>query len=324
MPTDEMGRRRREHPSPQSKGGDASMTETCDDAEVMRIWRECGLPEYFLGNGGTNYRLVAFAKACAKQAPPSSAGWQPMASAPAAWSDVLAERRRQIESEGWTPEHDDAHENGALARAAACYAIGQTLDRKGSKARSIPDWSLWPWDAKWWKPRSHRENLVRSGALILAEIERLDRAPSQEGASEGEGETDDNSSPAVAAPFDPDEYRVLATGSRHARHDGPIVRVMNGYFEKHGKHLTVAAGGMRGVDTLVEQWCEDRGVPFKRYPVDHAIDGPWPAAGPRRNKRMHDDFRPHEVVAFPGGSGTASMMAIARRAETPVNEVRYV
>lgn len=33
----------------------------CDDAEVMRLWRECGLPEYFLGNGGTNHKLVAFA-----------------------------------------------------------------------------------------------------------------------------------------------------------------------------------------------------------------------------------------------------------------------
>lgn len=34
----------------------------CDDAEVMRIWRECGLPEFFLGNGGTNDKLVEFAK----------------------------------------------------------------------------------------------------------------------------------------------------------------------------------------------------------------------------------------------------------------------
>lgn len=34
----------------------------CDDADVMRIWREVGLPEYFLGNGGTNFKLVAFAR----------------------------------------------------------------------------------------------------------------------------------------------------------------------------------------------------------------------------------------------------------------------
>lgn len=34
----------------------------CDDTEVMRLWRESGLPEYFLGNGGTNHKLVDFAK----------------------------------------------------------------------------------------------------------------------------------------------------------------------------------------------------------------------------------------------------------------------
>lgn len=38
-----------------------------DDAGVMRLWRKAGLPEYFLGNGGTNYRLVAFAQACFSQ-----------------------------------------------------------------------------------------------------------------------------------------------------------------------------------------------------------------------------------------------------------------
>ena len=37
--------------------------EKVDDREVMRLWRECGLPEYFLGNGGTNDKLVAFAQA---------------------------------------------------------------------------------------------------------------------------------------------------------------------------------------------------------------------------------------------------------------------
>lgn len=34
----------------------------CDDGEIMKIWRECGLPEWFLGNGGTNHKLVAFAE----------------------------------------------------------------------------------------------------------------------------------------------------------------------------------------------------------------------------------------------------------------------
>lgn len=41
----------------------------CDDREVMRLWRECGLPEFFLGNGGTNHKLVAFADRIRNKAP---------------------------------------------------------------------------------------------------------------------------------------------------------------------------------------------------------------------------------------------------------------
>lgn len=82
--------------------------------------------------------------------------------------DVLAERRRQIESEGWTPEHDDEHSLGEMAGAAACYANNAGL------GRVLPPRS-WPWDASWWKPKDRRRDLVRAAALLLAEIERLDR-----------------------------------------------------------------------------------------------------------------------------------------------------
>ena len=35
----------------------------------------------------------------------------------------------------------------------------------------------WPWDEKWWKPFPDPiRNLVKSAALIVAEIERLQRA----------------------------------------------------------------------------------------------------------------------------------------------------
>lgn len=87
----------------------------------------------------------------------------------AAANDVLAERNRQVSEEGWTPAHDDAHNRRELAQAAACYAYGEQIDTQTGC-------HLWPWSEHWWKPRSERENLVRAGALILAEIERLDRA----------------------------------------------------------------------------------------------------------------------------------------------------
>lgn len=87
----------------------------------------------------------------------------------AAVRDVLAERRRQIETEGWTPEHDDTHREGELATAAACYI------RPALRSATTDD--PWPWDEAWWKPRSRRRDLVRAAALIIAEVERLDRLP---------------------------------------------------------------------------------------------------------------------------------------------------
>lgn len=102
--------------------------------------------------------------------------------------DVLLERQRQVEIEGWTPEHDDEHREGGLAFAAACYAghagaesaILSGTDADGARfVHRIQEWVRygWPWGRSWWKPAPNlRRNLVKAGALILAEIERLDRA----------------------------------------------------------------------------------------------------------------------------------------------------
>lgn len=92
--------------------------------------------------------------------------------------DVLAERERQKTAEGWTTEHDDTHKNGELSLAAASYAIGGrwTKDRDGVylvEPHHMP--IIWPWSRAWWKPTDRRRNLVKAAALILAEIERLDR-----------------------------------------------------------------------------------------------------------------------------------------------------
>ncbi len=105
------------------------------------------------GGGTTGYRRPAREAAC----------------------DVLIERLRQIAREGWTPVHDDKYELGQLARAAAAYAAhaGQPECARATFADEPP--ALWPWDGEWWKPKDPRADLVRAGALILAEIERLDR-----------------------------------------------------------------------------------------------------------------------------------------------------
>lgn len=84
--------------------------------------------------------------------------------------DVLAERRRQVEVEGWTTGHDDQHVDGDLAVVAACYAI--------SDGDEPPP--MWPWDPSWWRPAGDRRNLVKAAALIIAEIERRDRAAARQ------------------------------------------------------------------------------------------------------------------------------------------------
>lgn len=93
---------------------------------------------------------------------------------PDAITDVVRERARQIAVEGWTPEHDDAHIDGQLAQAAACYAHeAARTDRTDPRRDGAP--LSWPWSRDWWKPKDRRHDLVRAGALIIAEIERLDR-----------------------------------------------------------------------------------------------------------------------------------------------------
>lgn len=97
--------------------------------------------------------------------------------------DVLAERQRQISAEGWTPEHDDAHHaKGDLAMAASCYA-SQAFRPERAKREVCPGY--WPWEFDWWKPGDTRRDLIKAGALILAEIERLDRAAMSAQAGKG-------------------------------------------------------------------------------------------------------------------------------------------
>ena len=95
--------------------------------------------------------------------------------ATAAAHDVLAERRRQVDAEGFQVADDDRYQEGQMSAAAAAYTIDACANVTGHASLSKPP-SVWPWDPKWWKPDGARRNLVKAAALILAEIERLDRA----------------------------------------------------------------------------------------------------------------------------------------------------
>lgn len=82
--------------------------------------------------------------------------------------DVLDERRGQRTREGFIDAHDDEHDSGELARAGACYALFSQTPTSQAPL-------LWPLEARWWKPSNVRRMLVKAAALIIAEIERIDR-----------------------------------------------------------------------------------------------------------------------------------------------------
>lgn len=107
---------------------------------------------------------------------------------------IAAERQRQIEKEGWTHDHDEEHKMGELTEAAKCYATVGAAIIRGSSAEEWPVSMFdgfndsiveWPWEDESWKPAASAErNLIKAGALIAAELDRLHRraaTPSPQG-----------------------------------------------------------------------------------------------------------------------------------------------
>jgi hypothetical protein len=84
---------------------------------------------------------------------------------------IAAERQRQIQYEGYTSEHD---RQGAVTWAAVCYAAPEPVYRKDVRQGGVCFWE--PWPPQWWRTEGDRvSQLVKAGALIAAEIDRLNR-----------------------------------------------------------------------------------------------------------------------------------------------------
>lgn len=77
---------------------------------------------------------------------------------------IAKERQRQIESEGYTPERDDRYKSEELLDAAMQYIGAGLID-------------CWPFGEDEYKPHDtdRARDLVKAGALIAAEIDRLKR-----------------------------------------------------------------------------------------------------------------------------------------------------
>lgn len=85
---------------------------------------------------------------------------------------IGAERLRQIRVEKFTHAHDDEHAEGELTAAADCYLFLTHAIVAPDNQRGL----IWPWHPLWFKPSPDpRRNLVKAGALYLAEGERYER-----------------------------------------------------------------------------------------------------------------------------------------------------
>ena len=83
---------------------------------------------------------------------------------------IAAEREAQIRK--WGDDHDDDHDEDSLTDAAVAYAERSRFSEQELRDKES---GWWPWETQEWKPGSRRRMLVKAGALLAAEIDKLDR-----------------------------------------------------------------------------------------------------------------------------------------------------
>ena len=81
----------------------------------------------------------------------------------------------------------------------------------------------------------------------------------------------------------------------------------------------IVHGAATGADTLAGKFAQRNGIPVISVPAKWNLHGR--SAGPRRNQKIIDRYRPHKLIAFPGGVGTADMVRRAKAAGILVVEV---
>src|SRR5688572_9601474 len=112
--------------------------------------------------------------------------------------------------------------------------------------------------------------------------------------------------------------RVLVCGGREFS-DATLLNSTLDRLHAERRFTVLIEGGARGADTMAGEWADRCGIDRMTYRAEWAKFGR--ASGPSRNERMLADGKPALVLAFPGGTGTAHMMRIARAARVEVIEV---
>ncbi len=88
----------------------------------------------------------------------------------------------------------------------------------------------------------------------------------------------------------------------------------------------IVSGAAKGADTLAAKYARIHGYELHEFPADWNKYGY--AAGPIRNKQMHEFIKPHKYrvcVCFWDGKsrGTKDNFELAERNQTPLKVIRY-
>lgn len=133
-----------------------------------------------------------------------------------------------------------------------------------------------------------------------------------------------------------DEFRILVCGGRdygrfwngtewvpNRRQLDRLRRTLDAALEaarSAGKVAVIIHGNARGADLLADQYAREKSLRVLSFSADWNLHGR--RAGPIRNKQMLDEGKPHAVIAFPGGAGTANMIKLAKDKGIPVLHVK--
>lgn len=110
--------------------------------------------------------------------------------------------------------------------------------------------------------------------------------------------------------------KLIVCGGRDWRDAGAVDRVLTVAHERRNIAMIIT-GGAKGADSLAARWAHANAIPYLTVPPNWEKHGD--AAGPIRNQWMLDQVV-DGVIAFPGGAGTADMVARAKKAGVPVWE----
>ena len=114
--------------------------------------------------------------------------------------------------------------------------------------------------------------------------------------------------------------RVLVTGGRKYDNYKKVSDVLDKVFSSFpSKDDVIINGAATGTDSLAALWAKNNNVSTAEFPAQWHRFGK--RAGPIRNKEMLEKAKPHFVIAFPGGKGTADMIAQAKAAGIEVMDV---